>query len=218
MAPAAYKDLCLDAHDRLVTGRFWAAALGLELVDRGDGVAYLRGPTPAHTVWIAEVPEPKTVKNRMHLDVHTASVDDLRALGATVVAEFPRWTVMADPEGGEFCAFVRDEPPAYRLYEVVLDAVDHRAVAQWWAELLGGRYVDEGEESVWVADIPGAPFVSLDAGPVPEPKTGKNRVHLDVVGDTAEILARGATLLAELPRWNVLADIEGNEFCVFPRS
>jgi catechol 2,3-dioxygenase-like lactoylglutathione lyase family enzyme len=216
MAPAAYKDLCLDAGDRLVMGRFWAAVLGLELVDRGDGVAYLRGPTPAHTVWIAEVPGPKTVKNRMHLDVHTASLDELLALGATVLQEFPRWTVMADPEGGEFCAFVREEPPSYRLYEVVLDAADHRTLGRWWADLLGGRCIDEGKGFVSIADIPGAPFEYLDVGSVPEPRTAKNRVHLDLVGDTAEIVARGATLLAELPRWNVLADIEGNEFCVFP--
>jgi catechol 2,3-dioxygenase-like lactoylglutathione lyase family enzyme len=217
MAPATYKDLCLDAGDRLVLGRFWAAVLGLELVDRADGVAFLRGPTPAHTVWLAEVPEPKTVKNRMHLDVHATSVDDLLALGATVVEEFPRWTVMADPEGGEFCAFVRERPPAYRLYELGLDAADAPRVGRWWADLLGGRYVDPGEEFVSVADIPGAPFESLDVAPVPEPKSAKNRVHLDVFGDVAEIVARGATVVDEQPRWTVMADVEGNEFCVFPR-
>jgi hypothetical protein len=217
MAPATYKDLCLDARDPLLLGRFWAAALGLELVDTGDGDGVLRGPTPQHTVWVNEVPEPKTVKNRMHLDVHAGSVQELLDLGATVIEEFPRWTVMVDPEGGEFCAFVREEPPEHRLYEIALDAADPRAVARWWAELLGGRYVDEGKDFVWVADIPGAPFETLDVAPVPEPKTAKNRVHLDVSGDVAEIIAHGATVLAEQPRWTVLADPEGNEFCAFPR-
>jgi hypothetical protein len=216
MAPAAYKDLCLDARDPVGLGRFWAAALGLEVVALDDGDVVLRGPSPQHSVWINAVPEPKTVKNRMHLDVHASSVGDLLALGATVVQEFPRWTVMTDPEGGEFCAFVREQPPAYRLYEVVLDAADHRAVGRWWADLLDGRLVDEGKDFVSIADIPGVPFEYLDVGWVPEPKAAKNRVHLDVVGDVDEIVARGATLLAELPRWNVLADIEGNEFCVFP--
>jgi hypothetical protein len=216
MAPAAYKDLCLDARDPVGLGRFWAAALGLEVVALDDGDVVLRGPSPQHSVWINAVPEPKTVKNRMHLDVHASSIDDLLALGATVVQEFPRWTVMSDPEGGEFCAFVREQPPAYRLYEVVLDAADHRAVGRWWADLLDGRLVDEGKDFVSIADIPGVPFEYLDVGWVPEPKAAKNRVHLDVVGDVDEIVARGATLLAELPRWNVLADIEGNEFCVFP--
>jgi hypothetical protein len=216
MAPAAYKDLCLDARDPVGLGRFWAAALGLEVVALDDGDVVLRGPSPQHSVWINAVPEPKTVKNRMHLDVHASSVGDLLALGATVVQEFPRWTVMTDPEGGEFCAFVREQPPAYRLYEVVLDAADHRAVGRWWADLLDGRLVDEGKDFVSIADIPGVPFEYLDVGWVPEPKAAKNRVHLDVAGDVDEIVARGATLLAELPRWNVLADIEGNEFCVFP--
>ena len=216
MAPAAYKDLCLDAVDPLRLGRFWAAVLGLEFADAGEGDAVLRGPSPQHTVWINAVPEPKTVKNRMHLDVHTRSVDELLALGATVFDEQPRWTVMADPEGGEFCAFVRAEPPPYRLYEVGLDADDARKVGRWWADLLGGRFVDEGKEFVWITDIPGAPFASLDVAPVPEPKTVKNRVHLDVVGDVAEIVARGATVLDEQPRWTVMADVEGNEFCVFP--
>jgi hypothetical protein len=214
MALAAYKDLCLDAVDPLRLGRFWSAAL--ELVECDDGDVVLRGPSPQHTVWINAVPEPKTVKNRMHLDVHARSVDELLALGATVVEEFPRWTVMADPEGGEFCAFVREEPPPYRLYEIGLDAADAQKVGRWWADLLGGRYVDEGKEFVYVADIPGAPFASLDVAPVPEPKSAKNRVHLDVVGDVAEIVARGATVLAEQPRWTVMADVEGNEFCVFP--
>jgi Glyoxalase-like domain len=216
MAPAAYKDLCLDAVDPLRLATFWSAVLGLELADTGDGDAVLRGSTPQHSVWINRVPEPKTVKNRMHLDVHAGSVQELLELGATIVDEQPRWTVMADPEGGEFCAFVCEEPPAFRLYEVVLDAADHRTVGRWWADLLGGRCIDEGKDFVSIADVPGAPFEYLDVGTVPEPKTAKNRVHLDVVGDTAEIVARGATLLGEFPRWNVLTDIEGNEFCVFP--
>ncbi|MGW5716232.1 VOC family protein [Amycolatopsis sp. NPDC003865] len=54
--------------------------------------------------------------------------------------------------------------------------------------------------------------------PVPEPKTGKNRMHLDVLGDKAELLALGATVVRERDddiEWDVLADPEGNEFCVF---
>ncbi len=43
----------------------------------------------------------------------------------------------------------------------------------------------------------------------------KNRVHVDVFGSVDDLVARGAVLVAELPRWTVLADPEGNEFCVF---
>ena len=81
MAPAAYKDLCLDAVDPLRLATFWATVLGLELANTGDGDAVLRGPTPQHSVWINRVPEPKTVKNRMHLDVHAASVQDCSTSG-----------------------------------------------------------------------------------------------------------------------------------------
>jgi Glyoxalase-like domain len=98
---------------------------------------------------------------------------------------------------------------------VVLDAADHRALGRWWADLLGGS-VEEGDGFVSIARIPGVPFAYLDVGTVPEPKTAKNRIHLDVVGDVPEIVARGATVLAEQPRWTVLADPQGNEFCVFP--
>ena len=66
---------------------------------------------------ICRVPEEKTVKHRVHLDVHTDSVDSLLALGARPAPGYggDPWTVLLDPEGGEFCAFVRDEPPAYRM-------------------------------------------------------------------------------------------------------
>jgi hypothetical protein len=60
--------------------------------------------------WVfAAVPEPKTVKNRIHWDLVVESVEALADIGATVLREKDDeigWTVMADPEGNEFCAFV----------------------------------------------------------------------------------------------------------------
>lgn len=109
MAIATYKDLCIDAVDAAELGRFWAGALHLELQLDDDGDARLVGPTPRHTVWINTVPEPVTVKQRVHLDVHARSGVEIESLGATRLSgegEFP-WTVMADPEGGEFCVFDR---------------------------------------------------------------------------------------------------------------
>ena len=104
MAIARFKDLCIDAADPGVLGAFWAGALGLELHTQEGGDTYLTGPTKEHTIWVNRVPEPKTVKHRMHLDVNAGSVEELTALGATVLDdESYRWTLMADPEGGEFC-------------------------------------------------------------------------------------------------------------------
>ena len=225
MPLATFKDLCLDAHDPVLVGEFWAGVLGLELHRQEGGDTYLTGPTPQHTIWVNRVPEPKTVKNRVHLDVNAGSVAELEALGATVLdAESFRWVLMADPEGGELCVFLREGPITQRLYEIVVDTGDspeeaHR-LAAWWAEVLGGRLVDTERGFSYVDRVPGAPYDSLDFIPVPEPKTVKNRVHLDVTtADLDALVAAGATVLraqdADLG-WTVLADPAGNEFCAFP--
>ena len=183
--------------------------------------AYLSGPTPQHTIWINQVPEAKTAKHRLHLDVRAVSVEAIEALGATVVdRDSFRWTVMTDPEGGEFCVFTSaDLPP---LASIVVDCHDHRAIAQWWADVLGASCVADPRGFSTVAGIPGAPFADLDFVPVPEPKTLKNRLHIDVTtADLAAVIGAGATLIRSheppIP-WTVLADPEGNEFCAFVRS
>jgi hypothetical protein len=202
-----------------VAARFWSAALGLTAEQRGD-LYRLGDDDPAHTLWVNPVPEPRTVKQRVHLDLHVAAVQDLVRLGATVVEELPHWTLMRDPEGGELCAFVRpsDQLPRYRLYELVVDAADPERIAGWWADLFGvplGR--DAEHDFTWLEGVPGMPW-ELIFQPVPEPKTVKNRIHWDVVGVTAEVVAAGARLLRardEDIAWDILADPEGNEFCVF---
>jgi hypothetical protein len=226
MSLATFKDLCLDAHDPVLIGEFWAGVLDLELHRQDGGDTYLTGPTPQHTIWVNRVPEPKTVKHRVHLDVNAGSVAELEALGATVLdAESFRWVLMADPEGGELCVFLREGPITQRLFEIVVDTGDspeeaHR-LAAWWVEVLGGRLVDTERGFSYVDEVPGAPYDSLDFIPVPEPKTVKNRVHLDVTtADLDALVAAGATVLrardADLG-WTVLADPAGNEFCAFPR-
>ena len=220
MTLARFKDLVVDATDPAVLGGFWAAALGLAAEPLDGGNVRLTGPTPQHTIWINRVPEPRTVKQRMHLDVHTGSVADLEALGARIIAPLDGWTVMADPEGGEFCAFPRAEVPDYRLYELNIDAHDARAQAEWWAGLLGAKVGHDDGQSWWsVESIDQAPFDSIVFDSVPEPKTVKNRIHPDVLADALPpLLDYGATVIR--PRddeigWHIAADPEGNEFCVF---
>lgn len=227
-AIATFKELCLDTHpapgqDVTALGRFWAAATGCAF-EGGDVV----GPEEGQGIAICPVPESRTVKQRVHLDVSVRDLSEVLDLGATVLrpqdAEIG-WTVMADPEGGEFCAFV--QPPEriadYRVFEIVVDSVDAEASARWWADAFGvTAETKDGVDWWWFTGAPGfpttavAPFFAMVFGPVPEPKTVKNRMHWDVYGDVEDFLARGATLLQELPRWTVLADPEGNEFCVFP--
>ncbi|MFI5426219.1 VOC family protein [Aeromicrobium sp. UC242_57] len=87
-----------------------------------------------------------------------------------------------------------------------------------------GRHAGQADDYTYLDDIPGAPVESFDFCTVPEPKTVKNRLHWDVtlepgaaVGDLVSV---GATVLAEPTeddQWTVMADPEGNEFCVFER-
>jgi hypothetical protein len=220
MATGAFKDLVIDAVDAQAMARFWSRATGLTAETNGEGPdAVLRGSAPEHTIWINQVPEPVTVKQRVHLDLHVGSLDELLALGATVDTRYPRWTVMRDPEGGELCAFVREPArlPDYRLYEVVVDTADPWPIAAWWGERFGLAPQRDGDEPAAWLEGGSLPFPMI-FGQVPEPKTVKNRIHWDVLGDTADYLAAGATLQRghdDEISWDVLADPDGNEFCVF---
>ena len=109
---ARFRDVCLDANDPALVGRFWAAVLGREAdVDADGDVRLRRAADGGPGIWVNRVPEPKTVKDRLHLDVTLEpgqEVTDLLRLGATVVTEpgDVAWWVLADPEGNEFCAFL----------------------------------------------------------------------------------------------------------------
>jgi hypothetical protein len=127
---------------------------------------------------------------------------------------------MADPEGGEFDAFLRAELPAERLHGLEVDCADAEAQASWWGEVYG---VEVTRYDGWLAleGVPGMPIDAMDFATVPEPKRVKNRIHWDVtVPDLAPLVAAGATVLRKPDdevRWYVLADPEGNEFCAFTR-
>jgi len=98
-----------------------------------------------------------------------------------------------------------------------VDVADPDRIGQWWADVFDVPLRrEEGKDWTWLEDVPGMPFEAWVFGWVPEPKTVKNRMHWDVTGDVAELESRGATVLAKLPHWTVMADPEGNEFCVFP--
>jgi hypothetical protein len=110
-----------------------------------------------------------------------------------------------------------------RFKDLCLDAVDDRALAEWWCSAMGYRLRlgTEGEElGRWIGAIEDprgeGPLIWINL--VPEAKSLKNRMHHDVYGYVPELLALGATLVRakdEEIRWDVMADPEGNEFCVF---
>jgi Glyoxalase-like domain len=221
MAIARYKDLGLDAVDPARLGTFWAAVLGRTWQAKDDGDGLLTGPTPQHTIWVNRVPEARTVKHRVHLDVYATDLAALEALGAEVLEPehgTRRWTVMTDPEGGEFCAFLRPQLPAERLHGLGVDSADPHAQARWWAGVYGVG-VTRGDDCFTLEGVPGMPIRTMDFASVPEPKRVKNRIHWDVtVPSVAPLVGAGATVLREPGgdiRWYVLADPEGNEFCAF---
>lgn len=221
MPLATWKDLCVDAADAELVGRFWAAALGqdLELLDDGDAV--VRGPRFAD-IWVNTVPEAKTGKNRVHLDLHAHGVDPLIALGAQVLARHDGWTVLADPEGNELCVMPGDpgDAPA-RAFAVCVDSAHPVELAAWWQQVLGGT-VGPGPDGRprWLDGAAGLDGVTLKAVQVDDPRLVKNRWHWDVTtADLDALVAAGATVLRPEDgsiSWTICADPHGNEFCAFP--
>jgi predicted enzyme related to lactoylglutathione lyase len=118
----------IKALDAAAIGRFWAAALGWTVHRERPGVITYAGPA-GDFVWphpvaigvdVNTVPEPKTTtKNRLHLDLATTSaahqaelvarLADLGAKPADVGQGTVPWTVLADPEGNEFCVLEHRE-------------------------------------------------------------------------------------------------------------
>lgn len=102
-------NVTFDAVEPRRLAEFWAAVTGYEPESVSDEVVRLRATDPrgVRRLIFWKVPEPKTAKTRVHIDLATKDgeleVERLKSLGAIEVARFPAWTVMADPEGNEFC-------------------------------------------------------------------------------------------------------------------
>jgi predicted enzyme related to lactoylglutathione lyase len=111
-----------------------------------------------------------------------------------------------------------------RLHHIVVDAHDLPGLARFWTEALGWKVLSERELEVVIGPDENAP-VGMCFMPVSEAKTVKNRVHLDLTTEAEDRDAEIARLMALGARrvdigqtgkesWTVLADPEGNEFCV----
>jgi catechol 2,3-dioxygenase-like lactoylglutathione lyase family enzyme len=111
---------------------------------------------------------------------------------------------------------------------ICIDALDPRAVADFWAAVLGWDVVEEGEEGISLAS-PSRGLPTLDILPVPEAKRVKNRLHLDLRADEttfhAEVdrLERLGARRVDIGQgpdvtWIVFADPEDNEFCLLRRT
>jgi predicted enzyme related to lactoylglutathione lyase len=113
------RNITFDCADPYALAVFWSQVTGYqEDPENGnepdDPEGYLAGPDGQPGLLFVIVPEPKTVKNRIHLDLvptdrtRDQEVARVLELGATLVADHRRpdgtgWVVLADPEGNEFC-------------------------------------------------------------------------------------------------------------------
>jgi predicted enzyme related to lactoylglutathione lyase len=110
--PSRFYHLAIDCHDPRALARFWAAALSQQVLAEDDEEVIVGADPRAYPgLCFLAVPESKTIKNRLHIDLdpddRDAEVERLVALGATRadVGQGPEatWVVLADPEGNEFC-------------------------------------------------------------------------------------------------------------------
>jgi glyoxalase superfamily protein len=112
-----------------------------------------------------------------------------------------------------------EAPAIVGVAALAIDCAEPESLARWWSRLLGGS-VEVGSDGF--ATLYAGDGLTIDFARVPEPKTVKNRLHLDLrsadlAAATAQALALGATRADDIydgGRWQVLRDPEGNEFCI----
>jgi hypothetical protein len=226
-----------------VLSRFWASALGWVIGDAAEDEvdvwpAGYHYPDPAAVPLVfVPVPEAKTGKNRVHLDLASSSLADqaeqvarLRDLGASPAdigqGDVP-WVVLTDPEGNEFCVLepwdgYRDTGP---VAAILTDCADPAALGRFWTEA-AGYPVAWAKDYITGLRAPAGVGPYLEFLRVPDPKTVKNRLHPDIAPYPGQDPAAEVTRLRQLgavpadvgqagdENWTVLADPEGNEFCV----
>jgi len=231
--------LCFDATDPLGLARFWAGVLGWGMADGPqDSVALLPSDDTGFRLRFLPTREQKTSQNRMHFDLTSTSLDDqqqtvARALelgGRHVdVGQSPDddHVVLADPEGNEFCVI---EPGNKFLADCgfigALACDGSQEVGYFWSAALGWPLVWDQDQETAIRSPHGGPKITW-GGPPFTPKTGKNRLRFDLATDDQQaeidrLVSLGATRIdvgQGEAGWVVLADPDGNEFCVrLPRA
>ena len=229
--------LCVDADDPLRLARFWAGVLGWEMAeDPPDGITLLPGDDNGFQLDFFPTNDPKSGPNQMHFDLTSTSLEHqqqtvARALGLGArhidIGQSPEddHVVLADPEGNEFCVI---EPGNDFLADCgfigALASDGSQEVGYFWRDALGWPLVWDQDQETAIRSPHGGPKITWGGPPV-RPKEGKNRLHFDIAptrdGDQQEevdrLLSLGATRIdigqGEVS-WVVMADPDGNEFCV----
>jgi hypothetical protein len=230
--------LCFDALDPQMVATFWSGALGWGIQDKtGEVVELIPTDGMRFILEFRSVPESKVGKNRIHLDLVSESaehqaemVERFIARGAKHVdvgqPEDAEHVVLADPEGNEFCVVLRGEFLATTdLLGSVVFEPGNPVTGRFWAEAIGWPlvYDQDGDTAIRAPDGRG-PFITFGP-PSTDTKTSKNRLHLHIAppqdgdqeAEVERLLTLGATRVdigqGDVP-WVVMADPDGNEFCV----
>ncbi|GAB3592823.1 VOC family protein [Angustibacter peucedani] len=227
----AFEHVVWNAVDVDAQAAWWAHALGWSESYRDEHEVDLDPPAgdPHLRLVFVPVPDLGPARGRVHLDLRTRdhqhhhdTVLRLVHAGATRVDVGPvPWTVLRDPEGTPFCVLEpRPEYTAGAVAAVVVQAVDPEALLAFYREATGWERHDTGLVALRSPD-----GVFLELYPVAEPPSGLDRLHLDVRPrpgspqgeEVSRLLALGAAPLdvgqGDVP-WEVMADPEGNAFCV----
>ncbi|NRQ33381.1 VOC family protein [Nonomuraea sp. NN258] len=235
------------ARDDDALGRFWGEALGWNVSSEGPGVTNLEPPgsvwpDPAgFYLDFVTVPNPETVKYRARLELATTSpahhaelVARLKALGATSAemgqGDVPG-TALADPEGNPFSVLEPREGDraAGPIAAVVVDCADPRAMARFWGEAVDWTLDEVSDDHARLSSAKGTGPALEFRRAAPGAPARWTRVHIDLVPDPIEDKVAEVARLRELGAasadvgqgdvpWVVLADPEGNEFCVLGRA
>jgi predicted enzyme related to lactoylglutathione lyase len=228
--------LSFDAHDPRRLAEFWAGVLGwTPTEDAADGaLALLPNDDTGFRLRFLPSERPKLGPNQMHFDLTSSSLEQQQETAARAlelggrhhdVGQLPEeeHVVLADPEGNEFCVI---EPGNSFLAECgFIGAVSSdgtREVGYFWSAALGWPLVWDQDEETAIRSPHGGPKITWGGPPV-APKSGKNRLHFDLtaaddLGDEVDrLVSLGARRLDVGPGGSdrvVLADPDGNEFCV----
>ncbi len=112
MPIGSLNEIVIDCANPIALARFWQAMIGGEVIEETDEWIVLDGDEEGFYIGFQQVPERKTGKNRLHLDVDVDDIDratdeaeqlGARKIGGVVDGDEGPFQVMADPEGNEFC-------------------------------------------------------------------------------------------------------------------
>ena len=230
--------LTFDANDPGLVARFWSGVLGWELTDDAAyGFTLLPSDDTGFRLRFMPTDAQKSGQNQIHLDLTSTSLDNQQETVARALAlggrhldigQLPEeeHVVLADPEGNEFCVI---EPGNNFLADCgfigAINCDGSQQVGYFWSEALGWPLVWDQDQETAIQSPRGGTKIAWGGPPV-APKSGKNRLHLDLaptVGDEQQtevdrLVSLGATRI-DLGQgdvsWVVLADPDGNEFSVW---